>query len=354
MHAFERQVKERQAQFRSVSPTISAAAKSPTDDVGQRHAYLLAVGHEEENLVPSLRRGLALRYFASRGIKWWRSTRGGDPSRDSDGKPRRSGPTRNMASSQIACVNVLMPLASSPTALTAMLQAIDPDVDRVEQMRYQRSGETPHESLVEFEWVGEGPSLEGTAGTRGANTTSADALLVARMKSGRREGFLLEWKLVEEYRRASNQLEGEKGATRRRRYENGYATSTAFKQNRPTFDQIAYDPVWQLMRMTLLGDLMVTRAAASGAECGVEAVTVVVVCPTENDAYHRSVAGTLAIFAEGEPDPSSAPLARACRQVWNDRRLRFVTPRALVQAARTGGGDLPDGWSDYMQERYRW
>lgn len=354
MHAFERQVKERQAQFRSASATISAAAKSPTDDVGQRHAYLLAVGHEEENLAPSLRQGLALRYFESRAIHWWRSTRGGDPSRDSDGKPRRSGPTRNMASSQVACVNVLMPLASSPGALTAMLQAIDDDVDHVEEIRYQRRGEPLHESLVEFEWVGEGPSLEGTAGTRGANTTSADALLVARMKSGRREGFLMEWKLVEEYRRASNQLEGEKGATRRRRYENGYATSTAFKQNGPTFDQIAYDPVWQLMRMTLLGDLMVSRAATSGTEGGVEAITVVVVCPTENDAYHGSIAGTLAAFSEGEHDLSRAPLVRACSRVWNDRRLRFVTPHALVQAARAAGGELPDGWSSYMQERYGW
>ena len=60
--AFER---ERQAVFREGHTT-------PSDAIGLRHHFLLALDCEEENLFPSLRgENGALQYFADRGIKWW-------------------------------------------------------------------------------------------------------------------------------------------------------------------------------------------------------------------------------------------------------------------------------------------
>ena len=110
--------RQRQAAFRKGLTT-------PNDAIGLRHDYLLALGCEEENLYPSLRgENGTHRYFADRGIKWWQARRSGDAS---DGKR----PTRNMASSQIACVNFLLPLVEIPGALTAVLQAIDGDVTGV-------------------------------------------------------------------------------------------------------------------------------------------------------------------------------------------------------------------------------
>ena len=89
--------RKRQAAFRKGLTT-------PTDPIGLRHDYLLALGCEEENLFPTLRgENGAPRYFADRDIKWWQARVSGDAS---DGKR----PTRNMASSQIACVNFLLPL----------------------------------------------------------------------------------------------------------------------------------------------------------------------------------------------------------------------------------------------------
>lgn len=354
MHQYEREVKSRQAQFRDASPTISDRARRPDDAVGQRHSHLLAVDFEEENLFPSLRDGVAREFFASRAIKWWRSTRGGDPTEDTIGRKRPNGPTRNMASSQIACVNVLMPLSESRAALTAMLQEIDSGVVEVELIRYQRLGEPAHESLVEFEWVGEGRSLEGTPGTRGANTTSADALLVARMKRGFRKAFLMEWKLVEEYRRPKNTLEGVAGATRRKRYEAPYGTGGAFRDGR-SFENIAYDPMWQLMRMTLLGDLMTARAAEDRSrECNIQESTVVVVCPRENEAYHESVPEGLRSLADERDDGESA-LESVCRRWWVDGRITFCSPRRLVEAVRREAArEMPAGWSEYLRERYDW
>ena len=122
--SFGQRERKRQAAFRKGLTT-------PTDPVGLRHDYLLALGCEEENLYPTLRgENGALRYFAERNIKWWQARVSGDAS---DGKR----PTRNMASSQIACVNFLLPLIDIPGALTAVLQAIDDDVTSVVDIEHQ-------------------------------------------------------------------------------------------------------------------------------------------------------------------------------------------------------------------------
>ena len=107
---FERSAKRRQQQFRDVSPTVSDRGRSPTDDKGLRNPHLLAIGRETDKLFPGIRgEGGAIDHFKQRGIKWWKSSRSGDDSKS-------DGPTRNMASSQVACVNFLLPLAGIPGA----------------------------------------------------------------------------------------------------------------------------------------------------------------------------------------------------------------------------------------------
>ncbi len=114
--AFERSAKRRQQQFRDTSSTVSDQGRSPTDDKGIRNPHLLALGYEVENLFPGVRGGGgAIDFFSQRGIKWWKSSRSGDDS-------KVDGPTRNMASSQVACVNFLLPLVSIPGALLTALR----------------------------------------------------------------------------------------------------------------------------------------------------------------------------------------------------------------------------------------
>ena len=132
------------------------------------------LGCEDENLYPSLRgEAGARRFFKERGIKWHRTARSGDAVGE-------DGPTRNMASSQVVCVNFLLPLAGIPGALAAAIGAIDDDVKGIVDIRHE--GRT---SPVEFEWIGLGDSLEGGT-TRGANNTSVDAFVIADTDAGRR------------------------------------------------------------------------------------------------------------------------------------------------------------------------
>ena len=262
--SFGQRERKRQAAFRKGLTT-------PTDPVGLRHDYLLPLGYEEENLYPTLRgENGALRYFAERNIKWWQARVSGDAS---DGKR----PTRNMASSQIACVNFLLPLIDIPGALTAVLKAIDDDVTGVVDIEHEGTS-----SPVELEWIGLDHALEGPGvKSRGANSTSVDAFMVAETPSGRR-AYLMEWKYVEEYR-TEDKGQGRQGETRRRRYAHLYEESPSFNRKVP-FDAWLFEPFYQILRLRLLADRMVRNQ-----ELGVSEAKVAVVVPEGNLAYRERV-----------------------------------------------------------------
>ena len=78
-------------------------------------------------------------------------------------------------------------------ALPAMLRAVDDDVTGIVPIEDRHT-----RSPVELEWIGLGHALEGPAvTTRGTNSTSIDAFMIARTPAGRR-AYLMEWKYVEE------------------------------------------------------------------------------------------------------------------------------------------------------------
>ena len=115
--AFLQTARVRQQVFRDESATVSDDGRNPRDEQGLRNPHLLALGHEKENLYPGIRgAGGAAEFFAHRKIKWWKSSRTGDDT-------GTEGPTRNMSSSQVACVNFLLPLAAIPGALSSALRA---------------------------------------------------------------------------------------------------------------------------------------------------------------------------------------------------------------------------------------
>ena len=334
--------RRQQAWFRDNSSTISDKGRAPADDKGLRNPHLLALGSEEENLYPGIRgAGGAVEYFEGRRVPWWRSARSGDDR-------RKDGPTRNMASSQVACVNFLLPLAGIPGALTAALRAVDDDVLRAVAIHHEGNA-----SPVEFEWVGLAGPLEG-AGARGANATSIDAFLVAETQTGRR-AYLLEWKYVEQYlfTRPDFKGGGKSGDTRRERYGERYrAQFSSFDlEAAPELDEFLYDPFYQIMRQRLLADRMVRER-----ELGVDESKVVVVAPERNLAY-RSV-------AEGGKK-TSPPLARrfpqlgtveeVMRAALKDPGAQFsmVAPSALLGAVERGcPGEETAAWANYWRERY--
>ena len=336
MTSFEIREKRRQERFRSQSPTITDAGRSPSDAPWRRHGHLLALGSEQENLQPTLRGETgATRFMGDRKIKWWRSVQSGD-------ERGRSGPTRNLASSQLACINFLLPLAGDRDALAAMLFAIDDDIVDVAVIDDSRTGTT---SLVELEWIGLSHALEGPSmTTRGANTTSVDAFLVAETTSGRR-AYLLEWKYIEQYR-TKYLGDGEKGKTRRERYSGLYARSPSFKKGVP-LDAWFYEPFYQIMRQRLLADRMVVSE-----ELGVSDAKVVVVVPQGNAAYRGRITSPelAAAFPEAQTVADVVRQALVCPE----KAFACVSPDWLADTVRLRCGDRVAHWSAYLHARYGW
>ena len=339
---FERAAKRRQEVFRDSSQTISEQGKRPADDKGVRNPHLLAVGCEEENLFPGIRGAEgAIGFFSQRNIGWWKNSRSGDNS-------KANGPTRNMASSQVACVNFLLPLAGIPGALLAALRALDGDVRSIMDIRHE--GRT---STVEFEWIGIPRSLEGGT-TRGANNTSVDAFLTVETESGRKRAYLLEWKYVESYLSSKPDFKGagSPGETRRRRYTNPFhASYSSFNPSAaPELEDFFYEPFYQIMRQRLLADRMVEKG-----ELGVDEAKVVVVAPEENQAYRRVSDGRTLIspsLSERFPELETVQeVMRACLKN-PDAQFDIVAPSQILDGVVRSLPDESAEWANYWRERY--
>lgn len=328
---FRNLVLRRQARFKETSSTVSEQGRCPSDELGRRHGHLLALGYEDENLYPSLRGASGVRsFFKQRGLKWHRSYKSGDALGD-------DGPTRNMASSQVACVNFLLPISKISGALLAALRTIDSDVTDVVSIRHKG-----RVSPVEFEWIGLDRSLEGGT-TRGANNTSADALILAETEAVRR-AYVIEWKYTE---RSSNKNLGwgDSGNRRRRTYARYYkATSSAFRTDVP-MDELLYDPFYQLMRLRLLADNMTILQDLEVSEA-----KVVAVVPETNFAYRRKITS--------QPLAVRFPHCRTVAEVMNatlkrpDRAFAMVCPSQLLKAVERECGASVSPWASYQWARY--
>jgi hypothetical protein len=279
-------------------------------------------------------------FFSSRAIAWWTSSRSGDRDRDA----HYVGPTRNLASSQVSCVNFLLPLAAIPGALLALLQQIDADVVGLEDIVDRRGSRSP----VEFEWIGYRESVEGGR-TRGANQTSIDALMVARTTRGRR-AYLIEWKYCEEYRNPENKGAGRSGATRRTRYQHLYGAPTSSFNGGLPFDELLYEPFCQLMRMLLLGDRMLQEGVTDSLR--IDDARVIVVCPTANHDYRNLVLTT----PLGRRWPAGTTVQTAMRAALKEpRRFEVVAQDDLVAGLRRGPlAEQIRPWLDYHELRYGW
>jgi hypothetical protein len=202
---------------------------------------------------------------------------------------------------------------------------------------------------VEFEWVGWRAPLEGGPITRGANQTSIDALLVARTQTGHR-AYLFEWKYCEEYLHPEDKSQGSSGDTRRARYEHLYASpSSSFNGDIP-FQQMLYDPFFQLMRQMLVGDRMLTEGVTEALR--VNDMRVIVACPTANLDYRRVVPTT----PIGRRLREGATVRDAMRASLKEpRRFEVVAQDELVKQLRAGplSAELKP-WLDYHELRYGW
>jgi hypothetical protein len=226
------------------------------------------------------------------------------------------------------------------------LGGLDADEKTVVPVSYLREG-VSLSSLIEFEWVGLSTTLEGSVPqVRGANVTSADALLLADLTAGGRRAYLLEWKYVEEYKSGDYLGRGRGGTTRRRRYSGRYTSpSSPFRSDVP-LDEWFYEPFYQIMRLLLLGQKMVDER-----EQGVTEATVVVVCPQENTAYRDRITSPA---LEARFPRATSVIEAVEGSIRDPARFRVTSQDALLRLIASSQSAVLHDWLTYHRERYGW
>lgn len=179
-------------------------------------------------------------YFTRNSIPFW----------DNNDK----NPTGHLMSSQVACLNHLFFVRQREDIATCILQNIDKGVKKALIL---------DDGLVEFEVVGKKNYLGEKSHSRGANSTSVDAVMLAEMLNGAVKLFFIEWKFVEQYKYSPSKALGDSGKTRLKIY-----LPLLLNDKSPIksvdLEGLFTEPFYQMMRQTLLADEMI-KAKEYGA-----------------------------------------------------------------------------------------
>ncbi len=188
-------------------------------------------------------RDFAIQYFEENNISWW-----------------RNAITGHTLSSQIACINHLLPIADDHDAVLSILQGINDEFVDVLPIECDK---TPR--YVALEAVSAEDRLNEIYCSRGSNCTSIDAIAMARHKTGKTVIVLIEWKYVELYENLDKSSEvdkygKDKGAVRLARYSELINNSVQLKSLGSYKGSVYFqEPFYQLMRQTLWGEQVVAN-----------------------------------------------------------------------------------------------
>jgi hypothetical protein len=314
--------KPRQVEFKNTSDTISEQARAEGLFKAKSRSFCLPPEHAEENLYPPIRQA-SLAFFANHNIGWHQGQ---------DGKP-----SNHMCSSQVACINFLFPFTDKPEELANLLRPVFPQIDHmipVEDGLY-----------VSFEWIGEENYLGERASkngnrTRGANFTSADAIVMFEDQDKKRQTVLIEWKYTESY--GSNYLGIAKSGTDRRKiYQHLFddVNCVVDMDLLPGIDALFYEPFYQFMRQQFLAAKL-----EKAHEMGADMVSLLHISPDANDDFKRITS------------PSLSGFGATPTEIWK----RLVKPEGHFISVHTEDlfkGFITEGmqdWKAYMQNRYIW
>jgi hypothetical protein len=243
-------------------------------------------------------------------------------------------------SSQVCCLNFLMPLVDQPTVLSNLVSAAL-GIGQPNMLADKNSPEG-RPGFVDFEWNGSQDYLnEGSAGrrrTRGANSTSADAVIRFE-HDGCRETLLIEWKYTENY---GPPLRAGGNPTRLRRYHNlAFAPEGPIRNDLDfTLEDFFYEPLYQLLREQMLAYQM-QRAGEDGAD----RVRVLHITPEANTAVRKVTSPKLARFGINAFEVFRRLLVRPTDFVSRSIEELFIP---LLTSAET----VVEGWRDYIAKRY--
>ncbi|MBX9664426.1 hypothetical protein [Novosphingobium sp.] len=280
--------------------------------------YRVSPEHRLVNLSPAVREAADRLFGADPAIQWHQHANHG-------------------LSSQVCCVNFLLPFADKPELLARWITHVTGDkVGEVLPIELDRAGQ---DWFVTFEWIGDADYLNeaspGAQRKRGANATAADAAILYRTAAGATNLLLVEWKYTERY---GQPLDPKGNSTRRARYEAIWrAPNGPIRADIDVdLEDFFWEPFYQMLRQQMLAwhteqtDVRVDRAR------------VLHLSPAGNRPLHLVTSPTLQRLGDDAFDVFRSLLT-------DPADFRSMS----IEAAFKPLGDWPEAdWFAWLQQRY--
>lgn len=256
------------AAWKKRTPVLTDPARQAAPWIDQRGKAIGMYDHclppemADCNLLPGLEDAIDL--FLDLGIPWHCGI--------------ESGPGNNLLSSQVQCVNALLPMLHSAGLI---MRAFGGVLDIAEVLEIEPGRNITFEYIGPKDYFNEG---SGMPRVRGSKCTSVDAAFLYRTSTGTTELALVEWKYTEEYSTVRKPNPGY-DKTRIGRYGAAYHDPEGpIRSELIDIEWMLDEPFYQLMRQQLLAWLLEQDRAE-----GADVVRVAHVLPRANVAYQESI-----------------------------------------------------------------
>ncbi|HUV16035.1 MAG TPA: hypothetical protein VMW28_05675 [Pelolinea sp.] len=325
MGRFLESEKLKQTHFKSGSEYFTYKARTGGVYKNKSYPFCLPLEFAEQNLMPEIRES-ALSHFTVNNIKWH------------DGQ--NSKPSNHLCSSQVCCVNFMFPLADKPISLAEILRSVYPEIEKMQSVEIGK--------FVSFEWIGQENYLgektsRNSRRIRGANFTSADAIVMFDRKDRKRQIVLIEWKYTESY--GSTFLKYSKSGTDRTGIYRHLLEKDDCPINKdilPSFDSLFYEPFYQFMRQQFLANEM-----EKVHEMGADIVSVLHIAPVLNNEFRKVTS------------PDLKHLGESATSIWKNlvktdgRFISVFTEDLFGNLSKPLSNEIKS-WVKYIYSRYPW
>jgi hypothetical protein len=320
---------DRQAQFKQSSPDFSGAARQNGEYKDKPRPFCLPPSLAKENLFSGFR-AAADEWFYHHKIKWH------------DGLNGR--PSNHLCDSQVCCVNFLFAFADQSEPLATLLKPLFP---AIKQMVPVEDGK-----FVTFAWIGKKNYLgervrEEGSRTRGANCTSADALVQFERTDGKRQIVLIAWKYTEAYH-SIHLKTPPNGTDPTTIYRTLFDKADGPLDNGliPSFESLCYEPFYQLLRQQLLAHAMATAKSPEA-----DIVSLLHIAPAHNHDFRKVTSPQL----KGLGDTATGVWAKLVKPATDGvARFKSVATERLFKPLLAEPTAELKPWSDYLTQRYPW
>jgi len=324
MGKFRESERDRQAQFKQEWPDFSGGARQNGEYAGKPRTFCLPPSMAKENLFSGFR-AEADEWFCKHKIKWH------------DGLNGR--PSNHLCDSQVCCVNFLFAFADKPELLASLLKPIFPEI---KQMIPVEDGK-----FVTFEWIGKKNYLnermrEEGSRTRGANCTSADAIVAFEREGGKKHIVLIEWKYTESYH-SIHLKTAPSGTDRTKTYKSLYEKPDCpIDGTLVPFEALFFEPFYQLMRQQLLAHEMETAKAPEA-----DIVSLLHIAPAHNTDFRKVTSPALKSLG----DTATGVWAKLVK---TPGRFQSVETEWLFSPLLANPPAELKDWAEYLTQRYPW